>query len=47
MTLPFALPGRWLSESLGQEMATVYKDIKPDLDQVEEQLESWSRSETR
>jgi octaprenyl-diphosphate synthase len=26
-------------------MATVYKDIKPDLDQVEEQLESWSRSE--
>jgi octaprenyl-diphosphate synthase len=26
-------------------MAAVYKDIKPDLDQVEEQLESWSRSE--
>jgi len=25
-------------------MAAVYKDIKPDLDRVEEQLEAWSRS---
>jgi octaprenyl-diphosphate synthase len=34
-----------MSGSIGHEMAAVYKDIKPDLDRVEEQLEGWSHSE--
>jgi octaprenyl-diphosphate synthase len=45
MTSPYPLPGRWMSESMGHDMAAVYKDIKPELDRVEDQLESWSRSE--
>jgi octaprenyl-diphosphate synthase len=45
MTSPYPLPGRRMSESMGHDMAAVYKDIKPDLDKVEGQLESWSRSE--
>jgi octaprenyl-diphosphate synthase len=45
MTSPFAVPGRWMSESTGHEMAPVYKDIKPELDKVEGQLEAWSHSE--
>jgi octaprenyl-diphosphate synthase len=28
----------------GHDMAAVYRDIKPDLDRVEEQLEAWSQS---
>jgi octaprenyl-diphosphate synthase len=42
MTLPFTASGPRLSKAQGQEMAEVYKDIKPDLERVEEQLEAWS-----
>jgi octaprenyl-diphosphate synthase len=45
MRSPFPLPSRWISESMGHDMAAVYRDIKPDLDKVEEQLEGWSHSE--
>lgn len=44
MTLPFPFAARWMSVAQERDMAAVYRDIKPDLDKVEEQLEAWSRS---
>jgi len=44
MTRLHSFPPGLPPELKGRDMAAVYKDIKPDLDRVEEQLEAWSRS---
>ncbi|HYA48820.1 MAG TPA: polyprenyl synthetase family protein [Burkholderiales bacterium] len=44
MTAPLSVTGLRLSDARRQEYASVYKDIKPDLDRVEAQLEAWSRA---
>jgi octaprenyl-diphosphate synthase len=41
-SVPFAFPS--MPDSKKHEMTAAYKDIKPELDKVEEQLEAWSRS---
>ncbi len=43
MSLPFPQPSRWPSDARGRDMAAVTREIKPDLDRVEAQLEAWSQ----
>ncbi len=45
MTPPVPFPLPKTPEATKREMADAYRDIKPDLEKVEEQLEAWSRSE--
>jgi len=44
MTPPTPLVDRWTSLSGWKDMSALYKEIRPDLDRVEDRLESWSRS---
>jgi len=43
MSLPFSVPDHRLPDDQRRDMTAVYKEIKPDLNRVEEQLEAWSR----
>jgi octaprenyl-diphosphate synthase len=44
MTSPTPLLDRWSSVSKWKDMSSLYKEIRSDLDRVEDRLESWSRS---
>jgi len=44
MTSPTPLLDRWSSVSKWKDMSSLYKEIRTDLDRVEDRLESWSRS---
>jgi octaprenyl-diphosphate synthase len=44
MTSPTPLLDRWSSVSRWKDMSSLYKEIRGDLDRVEDRLESWSRS---
>jgi octaprenyl-diphosphate synthase len=44
MTSLPSLPVGRTGDPVRRDITTVYRDIKPDLDRVEEQLEAWSRS---
>jgi len=44
MTSPTPLLDRWSSVPKWTDMSSLYKEIRPDLDRVEDRLESWSRS---
>jgi len=44
MTSPTPLLDRWSSVPKWKDMSSLYKDIRSDLDRVEDRLESWSRS---
>jgi octaprenyl-diphosphate synthase len=44
MTPPLSAPGLRLPDAKGPGIAALCKDIKPDLERVEEQLETWSRA---
>ena len=44
MTSPTPLLDRWSSVPKWKDMSSLYKEIRSDLDRVEDRLESWSRS---
>jgi octaprenyl-diphosphate synthase len=44
MTSPTPLLDRWSSVSKWKDLSALYKEIRGDLDRVEDRLESWSRS---
>jgi octaprenyl-diphosphate synthase len=44
MTSPTPLLDRWSSVPKWKDLSLLYKDIRSDLDRVEDRLESWSRS---
>ena len=44
MTSPTPLLDRWSSVAKWNDMSSLYKEIRSDLDRVEDRLESWSRS---
>jgi octaprenyl-diphosphate synthase len=44
MTSPTPLLDRWSSVPNWKDMSSLYKEIRSDLDRVEDRLESWSRS---
>jgi len=44
MISPTPLLDRWSSVSRWKDMSSLYKEIRGDLDRVEDRLESWSRS---
>ena len=44
MTSPTPLLDRWAAVPKWKDMSSLYKDIRSDLDRVEDRLESWSRS---
>ncbi|HSA95943.1 MAG TPA: polyprenyl synthetase family protein, partial [Acidobacteriota bacterium] len=44
MTSPTPLLDRWSSVPKWRDMSSLYREIRGDLDRVEERLESWSRS---
>jgi len=44
MTSPTTLLDRWSSIPKWKDMSSLYKEIRSDLDRVEDRLESWSRS---
>jgi octaprenyl-diphosphate synthase len=44
MTSPTPLLDRWSSIPKGKDISSLYKEIRSDLDRVEDRLESWSRS---
>jgi octaprenyl-diphosphate synthase len=44
MTSPTPLVDRWSSVPEWKDMSSLYKEIRSDLDRVEDRLESWSRS---
>ncbi len=44
MTSPTPLVDRWSSVAKWNDMSSLYKEIRSDLDRVEDRLESWSRS---
>jgi len=44
MTSPTPLFDRWSSVPKWKDMSSLYKEIRPDLDRVEDRLESWSHS---
>ena len=44
MTSPTPLLDRWSSVSQWKDMSSLYREIGPDLDRVEDRLASWSRS---
>ncbi len=44
MTSPTPLVDRWSSVPKWKDMSSFYKEIRPDLDRVEDRLESWCRS---
>jgi octaprenyl-diphosphate synthase len=44
MTSPTPLLDRWSSVPKWKDMSSLYKEIRADLDRVEDRLESWSRS---
>jgi len=44
MTSPTPLVDRWSSVPKWKDMSSLYKEIRADLDRVEDRLESWSRS---
>ncbi len=44
MTSPTPLLDRWSSVPKWKNMSSLYKEIRSDLDRVEDRLESWSRS---
>ncbi len=44
MTSPTPLLDRWSSVPKWKDMSLLYKEIRSDLDRVEDRLESWSRS---
>jgi octaprenyl-diphosphate synthase len=44
MTSPTPLLDRWSSAPKWKDLSSLYKEIRSDLDRVEDRLESWSRS---
>jgi octaprenyl-diphosphate synthase len=44
MTSPTPLLDRWSSAPKWKDMSSLYREIRTDLDRVEDRLESWSRS---
>ncbi len=44
MTSPTPLVDRWSSVPKWKDMSSFYREIRPDLDRVEDRLESWCRS---
>ncbi len=44
MTSATPLVDRWSSVPGWKDLSSVYSEIRPDLDRVEDRLESWSRS---